>query len=345
MYVAGRPRGSERDESRAAPRAWHARGVAVPLEIVVVSYRAPEALRATLDALARHACDVPVTLVETGPAATWTASPHARLRRVRAPNHSYAHAVNVGLRATAAPLVATMNADVVIGPDTLTRLAAAFGDPRVVAAGPVARTPGGTVQDQGWPYRRHHARLRRAIARRGAARAWVSVPWLSGCLLVVRREALARVGGMDPRLRFYNEDLEWCRRLRAAGGRCALVATEVVHLGGAATPRDPRFQFEGLRGGYQLTRRSAPPIVRWLHRWGVAAVAAVAARAVGDPRSRASWAEVARRFAANDLDDSPFGPTLDGPLEAEAEAPAARLRTGRSGAAPLSPPPRARAGR
>ena len=35
MYVAGRPRGSERDESRAAPRAWHARGVAVPLEIVV----------------------------------------------------------------------------------------------------------------------------------------------------------------------------------------------------------------------------------------------------------------------------------------------------------------------
>lgn len=306
----------------------------------MVTYRAPEALRATLAALARHAPEVSVTLVDTGPAGAPVPVGHPRLRLRSVPNHSYAHAVNTGLRATRAPLVATMNADVVVGPDTFAALVAAFDDPRVAAAGPVARTPAGGVQDMGLPYRLHHARLRRAAAGVPDGRAWVSVPWLSGCLLLVRRSAVARVGGMDPRLRFYNEDLEWCLRLRSGGHRCALVATEVVHLGGAATPNDPRFLLEGLRGGYQLTRRGAPPTVRWLHRWGVAGAAALYARTARDPAARASWREVARRFAAGDLDRSPFGAVLDA-----SDAPPAATAGAGPGASPsagLSRPPRDR---
>ena len=242
---------------------------------------------------------------------------HPRLRWLAVPNHSYAFAVNAALKAAGAPLVAIMNADVLIGPRTFADLAAAFADPSVALAGPLARTPTGRLQDQGLLYRRHHLRLRRRVGARAAPDAsppaWVPVPWLSGCLLVVRRSAVQRVGGMDPRLRFYNEDLEWGHRVRAAGMRCALVASEVVHLGGDATPSDVRFLIEGLRGGLQLTRRHAPPWLRWAHRQGLGAVAVAAGAWARDHAARARWREVRRRWAAGAFDDSPFGTTLDDP--------------------------------
>jgi GT2 family glycosyltransferase len=299
------------------------------VEIVIVHHRTPGPLRATLESLAAHAPAVPVTVVDTALDATVAAelaSAHPGAAWRGAPNHSYAHAVNTGLKATTAPLVVVMNADVLVGPHTIADLCTAFRDPRVALAGPVARTPAGHVQDQGLPYRLHHARLRwRSRRARGdRASAIVRVPWLSGCLLVARRAAIDRIGGMDGRLRFYNEDLEWGLRARAAGWRCALVATEVVHLGGAATPDDGRFLVEGLRGGYALPRRTAVPLVRWAHRWLVAAAARVAAWRARDPKRGAAWREVARRFAHGDLDDGPFGDTLADELSRPRRDPAGR---------------------
>jgi len=310
-------------------RPCDARSVEPGVEIVIVHHRTPGPLRATLERLAAHAPEVPVTVVDTArdaTAAAELASAHPRPTWRGAPNHSYAHAVNTGLKSTMAPLVVVMNADVLVGPRTIADLCAAFDDPRVALAGPVARTPVGPVQDQGLPYRLHHARLRwRSRRTRGdRACASVDVPWLSGCLLAVRRAAIDRIGGMDGRLRFYNEDLEWGLRARAAGWRCALVATEVVHLGGTATPDDARFLVEGLRGGYALTRRTAIPVVRWAHRWLVAAAARVAAWRARDPERGAAWREVARRFAHGDLDDGPFGDTLADELSQSPRDPAGR---------------------
>jgi N-acetylglucosaminyl-diphospho-decaprenol L-rhamnosyltransferase len=285
------------------------------LEVVVVHHRTPKLLLEALERLAQHAPQWRVVVVDTALAPSLTRQldgVHPRLSWLEAPNHSYAHAVNLGLKATTAPLVAAMNADVLIEARTFDDLASAFVDGRVALAGPLARTPQGSLQDQGLPYRWHVARLRwRGPATAHGAPPSVGVPWLSGCLIVVRRAALDRVGGMDGSLRFYNEDLEWGLRCRAAGFRNALVATEVIHVGASSTPPEGRFLVEGLRGGYAVTRRVMPPIVRLAHRWGVAAAAAWAqVRLRRDPTGRAAWREVMRRFVRGDLDASPFGPTL-----------------------------------
>jgi GT2 family glycosyltransferase len=296
--------------------------VAVPaLEVVVVHHRTPTLLARTLERLAVHRPDAPVLVVDTALDASLPRQlegVHPSLRWCTAANHSYAHAVNVGLKGTRAPLVAVMNADVEIGERTLSDLTAPFDDAAVALTGPLARTPNGRIQDQGLPYRWHVARLRWASrrARRPAdpgPTAAVAVPWLSGCLVVVRRSAVARVGGMDGGLRFFNEDVEWAQRFRDGGDRCLLVATEVLHVGGAATPPDGRFLVEGLRGGFALTRRRAPRWARAAHRWGVAGYASLAELATRDAARRATWTEVRRRFARHDLDASPFGPTLDAP--------------------------------
>ena len=42
------------------------------------------------------------------------------------------------------------------------------------------------------------------------------VDWLSGACLLVRREAIARVGAMDEAFFMFNEDVDWCRRMKLA---------------------------------------------------------------------------------------------------------------------------------
>jgi N-acetylglucosaminyl-diphospho-decaprenol L-rhamnosyltransferase len=52
----------------------------------------------------------------------------------------------------------------------------------------------------------------------------VEVDWLSGACLVFRRELVDQVGPLDGSYFLYGEDMDWCRRMRAAGGRLVFLA-------------------------------------------------------------------------------------------------------------------------
>ncbi len=41
--------------------------------------------------------------------------------------------------------------------------------------------------------------------------------WLTGCCLLMKRQALEKVGLLDERFFLYWEDVDWCLRLRAFG--------------------------------------------------------------------------------------------------------------------------------
>ena len=59
--------------------------------------------------------------------------------------------------------------------------------------------------------------------------------WLTGACLVVRREVLETVGTLDERFFFEAEDVDWCRRIRAAGWEICLVpAARVTHVRSAS---------------------------------------------------------------------------------------------------------------
>ncbi len=283
------------------------------VEVAVIHHRTPTLLAQALERLAAFAPDVPVRVIDTAfdpSLAVQLDGAHPHLSWLSAANHSFADAVNTAARHARRPLLLHMNADVMIGPDTVSALLEAFDDPRVAAVGPQARTPAGALQDQGLPYRLHHARLRWRRGR-AAGRASVDVPWLSGCLQVLRLRALEGVGGFDARLRFYNEDLEWCVRARRHGWRCLLVDVEVVHVGGAATNGNVAFAIEGVRGGYAFMRRHGMPWLRPLHRWGIAGGAWLTAQRADDPARRAAWRALAERSARDDLATSCLGARLD----------------------------------
>lgn len=263
-------------------------------------YRTPDILRTCLEKLAAAAPGARVVVVNSGPPEDVAG---LGVETLQVPNHSFAHTLNCGLKLVTTPYAAHLNADVYVTEETFPKLLEALSQPGVGMVGPRVRTPVGQLQNQGLPYRRHYARL-------GRTRASVPVPWLSGCLQLVEMAAVRAVGGMDASLRFYNEDTEWCYRFRQAGFACHLVQTDVLHLGGASTPDDPRFVVEGFRGGYKLSQRYHGYTYQTLHRNVVRVMSAWGSRFAETPAERQAYTRVQELFRQGNFDESPFGEML-----------------------------------
>ena len=275
------------------------------LSILVIHYRTPDLLQACLARLESSAPGARIIVVDSSPPEEVPDfGGDFSVETLHVPNHSFAHALNCGLKRATTPFVAHLNADVFVTPETFPKLLRAVQEPGVGMVGPRARTQDGRLQNQGLPYRRHYARLKRS------KQDSVPVPWLSGCLQLVRAEAVAAVGGMDASLRFYNEDVEWCFRFRRAGWACRLVKTDVLHLGGSSTPKNPRFIVEGFRGGYKLSQRYHGAVYQQVHRAAVRFISGWDKRFSRDPVQRQASEQINEMFQRGEFDESPFGETL-----------------------------------
>jgi len=79
------------------------------------------------------------------------------------------------------------------------------------------------------------------------------VDWLVGAALMTRRAVLAQVGGFDEGYFMYSEELDWCRRVKAAGWRVVyLPAAQITHYEGKSSEqmvatRHIRFQTSKIR--------------------------------------------------------------------------------------------------
>lgn len=286
------------------------------LGIVIVHHRAPELALDCLRRARSAAAQATVILVDTAPEADFQrvlARQQPGVEFLPVANHSYAHAVNVGLAKLDTSYLVLMNADVLVEDTTFDDLIDVMArHPRCGVVGPLARLPSGKPQPLGVPYQRYYRRLLNAPSEPGdGAPASLPVRWLSGCLQLVRREAWLAVGGYDETFRFFNEDLEFCLRLANAGWEARLADTSVVHLGGSSTPDHPAFHVEGRRGGLVVTQRYYPRLVAWLqlaYLWSEALTGSLLART---PRKRAAHRSMLELLRAGDFGRSPFGATLD----------------------------------
>lgn len=81
--------------------------------------------------------------------------------------------------------------------------------------------------------------IRRWLSRRSA---WWSdhdvereAGWVNGACMMVRRDVITEIGGLDERLFIYGEELDWCYRMKQAGWTVHFIpSAEVIHLGGLA---------------------------------------------------------------------------------------------------------------
>jgi GT2 family glycosyltransferase len=161
-------------------------------------------------------------------------------------NRGYTGGNNDGIAAASGRYVMILNPDAqVIGDALATMVAYADAHPEVGVLGPQLLDSDGSVQ----PSRRRFPTLMTALfestwlqplAPRGVLRRYYvldradddtqEVDWLVGACLLVRREALQQVGGLDESFFMYSEELDWCRRIRQVGWKVVyLPKAQVIH--------------------------------------------------------------------------------------------------------------------
>jgi N-acetylglucosaminyl-diphospho-decaprenol L-rhamnosyltransferase len=232
------------------------------LSVSVVSYRTPALLRQCLGALDRDrvAMDLDVTVVDNASgdgSAEMVADQFPWIRLIRNDqNRGFGAAHNQALRAASGRYMVILNSDATPAVGALQALVNFLdGHPTVAVSGPRLRYPDGRVQ----PSRRRfpslatlllestqlqrfspdNAVLRRYYVADRSDDEPQEVDWLVGACLCVRASAFTEVGLFDERFFMYSEELDWCRRFRAAGWRVAYVPrAEVVHVEGASARLD-----------------------------------------------------------------------------------------------------------
>ena len=214
-------------------------------------------------------------------------------------NLGYGRAANLGASGARTPWLVVANPDITWAPGALdVLLDAAERWPRAGCLGPAIRTPDGEL----YPSARAFPSLVRGTGHALLGWCWPGNPWtrayraeagrpeegttgwLSGSLMLLRREAFAQVAGFDPTYFMYCEDMDLCARLARAGWQNVYVPAAVVtHEGGHATRRTARAMvLEHHRSLYRyLSRQYAGPRyapVRLLLRLGLTARALLALR-------------------------------------------------------------------
>jgi GT2 family glycosyltransferase len=175
-------------------------------------------------------------------------------------NRFYSRANNQAIAAARGRHVLILNPDARLRKGTLAAMVRYMdGHPDVGALGIPMRFADGTLQRtcaRARTYRQFLleytaiGELRPGARERALDRYWYTdwdrgsdrdVDVVPGSCLMVRREAIDRVGGFDERLLLYFSDDDWCVRIKEAGYRVVFAAVgEAVHSEGASARQAPR---------------------------------------------------------------------------------------------------------
>ena len=228
------------------------------VRVVVVTYSPGASLAAFLASLrTATTAAYDVVLADNGStdgSVERAAGPGVELLRTGG-NLGYGKAANLGASGAGADWIVVANPDVTWAPGALDELLAAGARwPGAGCLGPAIRTPEGRL----YPSARAFPSLGRGLGHASFGWWWPSNPWtrayraeqgrpvegatgwLSGSLMLLRREAFEQVGGFDPKYFMYCEDMDLCRRLAEAGWQNVYVPTAVItHVGGQSTQADP----------------------------------------------------------------------------------------------------------
>jgi N-acetylglucosaminyl-diphospho-decaprenol L-rhamnosyltransferase len=222
--------------------------------VVVVTYNAEPWLARCL----RSVEPFPTVVVDHGSndGSLETARSFAHVRVVEQENRGVGAGWNRGIAETTEPYVLLLNADAWALRDAVDRLAD-FADerPRSALVGPKLLNPDGTLQRSArgfptpWRLATEFFFLRKLAPRTRALNAFYAanwdhasareVEWLSGPAMLVRRDAITQVGGLDESFFMFNEESDWQYRMRDARWEIWFCPdAEVVHVGGGATKRE-----------------------------------------------------------------------------------------------------------
>ena len=227
------------------------------VRVVVVTYNSGHVLPAFLASLAAATdAAVEVVVVDNASPDGLPVVPDGVRLIDSGGNLGYGKAANLGASGFTGGWLVVANPDIAWQPGSLDALMAA-GDrwPQAGCLGPGITTLDGKL----YPSARAFPSLGRGFGHAVCGWWWPANPWtrsyraevgkpvetptgwLSGSLMLLRREAWEQVAGFDPKFFMYCEDMDLCRRLAEGGWSNVYVPSAVVsHVGGHATEGQSR---------------------------------------------------------------------------------------------------------
>ncbi len=228
--------------------------------VIILSWNVRDLLRKCLASLPQHTPEMEVIVVDAG-SADGSADlvreefPGVRLL-AQAENLGYSRGNNLGLKAASGRYLLVLNPDTEVMGDALAQMTAYMeAHPRVGLLGPQLVSADGAIQST----RRRFPALATAffestwlqpLAPRSLLKHYYAqdlpddaiseVDWVMGAALMVRREAYEQVGGFDEGYFMYSEEVDWCRRLKAAGWQVVYFpAARIIHHAGRSSGQVP----------------------------------------------------------------------------------------------------------
>ncbi|MFC1595800.1 glycosyltransferase family 2 protein [Candidatus Margulisiibacteriota bacterium] len=159
-------------------------------------------------------------------------------------NKGFASANNQGLRIARGKKVLLLNNDTIVLDNALSKMAAYLDShPEIGLLGPKLLNEDGSIQAQGSILGPHF---------------WNSpqpkeTSFLRGAALMTTQKAISKVGLLDENFFFYNEDIDYCRRMLKAGYKVVYYPeAEITHYGGKTSFKR---QLMGLQGTLYLWKK------------------------------------------------------------------------------------------
>jgi N-acetylglucosaminyl-diphospho-decaprenol L-rhamnosyltransferase len=234
-----------------------------PVAAVVVTFDALPWIERCLDSLA----GVETVVVDNGSSDGTVAFVRERypgVRLIEAENRGLGAGWNIGLRSTSSRYVLLLNADAWLAEGALDRLVA-FADtrPSTAVVGPRLLNPDGTLQRSVrgfptvWRLATEYFFLRKLAPGSSALNAFYAggfdhdevrdVEVVMGACMLLRRDAVEKVGYCDEDYFLFSEETDWCYRFREAGWEVVFFpGAECTHVRGAS--HSGRLYRENLRG-------------------------------------------------------------------------------------------------
>jgi N-acetylglucosaminyl-diphospho-decaprenol L-rhamnosyltransferase len=223
----------------------------VDLTIAINSYKNPDLLRLCLDSIRKNTnieYELIVADSATGEATEMMMReeyPEAKFFPHRR-NVGFQKMIRKGYEMSQGDFILFLNSDIIVTHGSVEKLLGAVkGNSQVGMAGPKLLNYNGTLQYSCF----HFYRMLTVIYRRTFLKKFafarkhldwflmkdcdhaksMEADWIMGSAMMVRREAVEKVGLMDPRFFMYMEDVDWCRRFWEKGMKVLYYPDSVMH--------------------------------------------------------------------------------------------------------------------
>lgn len=246
------------------------------LNVSIVLYKTPmEEVAPLVAALRQNACVDEIFLVDNSPTRDERFATLQAAYIFNGRNLGYGRAHNIAIRKTLARGTAyhlVMNSDIRLMPDTIDKsLRFMQENPDVGLLMPQVFCPDGEIQHlckllptpfdlfarRFLPRGTAQKRIERFELRQSGYNRTMDVPYLSGCFMLLRSEALRRVGLFDERFFMYPEDIDLSRRLHANCRTVFYPEAAIVHEHRQGSYKSGRLLWVHMR-----------EMVKYFNKWG-----------------------------------------------------------------------------